>query len=131
MKNVSIRTKLLIAFSALFLLIVSQGAFSINRLAVVNGLSTEMEDNWLPSTRDVGAISTLAARFRIAEARHILSTTDEDMSGAERDMEVRLSELRRNTSRSPRAPWKRVFSSSIAPIGRTTCASIRMLWRCR
>ena len=95
MKNVSIRTKLLIAFSALFLLIVAQGAFSINRLAVINGLSTEMEENWLPSTRYVGAISTAAAKFRIAEARHILATTDEDMSSAERDMEVRLSELKR------------------------------------
>jgi methyl-accepting chemotaxis protein len=95
MKNVSIRTKLLIAFSALFLLIVAQGAFSINRLAVVNGLSTEMEVNWLPSTRHVGAISAEAARFRIAEARHILSVTDEDMNGAERDMEERLSKLKR------------------------------------
>src|SRR6476661_2671255 len=94
MKNVSIRTKLLIAFSALFLLIVAQGAFSINRLSVVNGLSTEMEANWLPSTRYVGAISTVAAKFRIAEARHILATTDEDMSGAERDMEARQSELK-------------------------------------
>jgi methyl-accepting chemotaxis protein len=89
MKNVSIRTKLLIAFSALFVLIVVQGAFSINRLAVINGLNTEMEENWLPSTRLLGAISTGAARFRIAEARHILATTDEDMSGAEHDMEVR------------------------------------------
>jgi Four helix bundle sensory module for signal transduction len=95
MKNVSIRTKLLIAFFALFLLIVAQGAFSINRLAVVNGLSTEMEVNWLPSTRHVGAISAEAARFRIAEARHILSVTDEDMNGAERDMEERLSKLKR------------------------------------
>jgi methyl-accepting chemotaxis protein len=95
MKNVSIRTKLLIAFSALFLLIIFQGAFSINRLAIINGLSTEMEENWLPSTRYVGAISTAAAKFRIAEARHILATTDEDMSSAERDMQVRLSELKR------------------------------------
>jgi hemerythrin-like metal-binding protein len=94
MKNVSIRIKLLIAFSALFLLIIAQGAFSINRLAVVNGVSTEMEVNWLPSTRYVGAISTAAAQFRIAEARHILATTDEDMSGAEREMEARQSELK-------------------------------------
>ena len=94
MKNVSIRTKLLIAFSALFLLIVAQGAFSINRLAIINGLSTEMEENWLPSMQYVGAISTAAAKFRIAEARHILATTDEDMSSAERDMEVRLSRLK-------------------------------------
>ena len=62
---------------------------------MINGLSTEMEENWLPSTRYVGAISTAAAKFRIAEARHILATTDEDMSSAERDMEVRLSELKR------------------------------------
>jgi methyl-accepting chemotaxis protein len=94
MNNVSIRTKLLVAFSDLFLLIVAQGVFSINRLAVVNGLSAEMEESWLPSTRYVGAINTTAAKFRIAEARHILATTDEDMSGAERDMEKRLSELK-------------------------------------
>ena len=95
MKNVSIRTKLLIAFSALFLLIVAQAAFAINRLAVINGLSTEMEENWLPSTRYIGAINTAATRFRVAEARHILSTTDDDMNGAEHDMDVRLFELKR------------------------------------
>ena len=94
MKNASIRTKLLIAFSALFLLIVAQGAFSINRLAVVNDLSTEMEVNWLPSTRYVGAIGAVVAKFRIAEARHILSVADVDLNGAERDMEQRLSELK-------------------------------------
>jgi methyl-accepting chemotaxis protein len=95
MKNLSIRAKLLIAFSALFLLIVAQGAFSIDRLAVINSLSTEMEVNWLPSTRYVGAISTAASNFRIAEVRHILSTTDEDLSGAERDMEIRSATLKR------------------------------------
>ena len=72
MNNVSIRTKLLAAFSALFLLIVAQGVFSINRLAVVNDLSTEMEENWLPSTRYVGAINTLRPRSS-ASPRHATS----------------------------------------------------------
>ncbi len=131
MKNVSIRTKLLIAFSALFLLIVAQGVFSINRLAIVNGLSTEMEVNWLPSTRYVGAISAEAAKFRIAEARHILSVTDEDMNGVERDMEERLSELKRIEAEYEPLATSEAVCSSIAPIGRTTCASTRMFWRCR
>src|SRR4051812_17031538 len=73
MKNISIRTKLLVAFSALFLLIVAQGIFSIGRLSVVNDLTTVMEETLLPSTRHVGAMNITAARFRISEARHILN----------------------------------------------------------
>jgi methyl-accepting chemotaxis protein len=93
MKNISIRTKLLVAFSALFLLIVAQGIFSIDRLSVVNGVNTEMKENQLPSTRYVGAMNITAARFRISEARHILAMTNQDMDAAEGDMNKWLSEL--------------------------------------
>jgi methyl-accepting chemotaxis protein len=95
MKNISIRTKLLVAFSALFLLIVAQGIFSIGRLSVVNDLNTVMEETLLPSTRHVGAMNITAARFRISEARHILAMTRQDMDAAESDMDKRLAELNR------------------------------------
>src|SRR3954470_13386447 len=95
MKNISIRTKLLVAFSALFLLIVAQGIFSIGRLSVVNDLTTVMEETLLPSTRHVGAMNTVAAKFRIAEARHILAMTRQDMAAAESDRDKHLPELTR------------------------------------
>ena len=83
-----------------------------------------MEENWLPSTRYVGAMNITAARFRISEARHILATTDEDMERAERDMNKWLSELMQieaKYDRSPRTPPIGLVFSSIGPIGRNIC----------
>ena len=91
MRNLTIRTKLLAAFAVLSVFLIGQGLFAINRVAQVKSISTEMEENWLPSTRLTGSINTAAGDFRIAEGTHILSTTDDEMTKAEREM-ARISE---------------------------------------
>ncbi|HYF84893.1 methyl-accepting chemotaxis protein [Azospirillum sp.] len=87
MNKVTIRSKLLIAFACLTLLIVGEGLFSIDRVGRVNDLSTEMEDNWLPSTQWSGALNTATGDFRISEGIHILSSSNEEMAEAEREMD--------------------------------------------
>ncbi|HEY0834887.1 MAG TPA: methyl-accepting chemotaxis protein [Azospirillum sp.] len=89
MKTITIRAKLLAAFSALFLLIVGLGTYAVNRLEVIDHLTDEMEENWLASTRWLGAINGAAGKFRVAEARHILATTPAEMDVIERDLDAR------------------------------------------
>ncbi|WP_207461405.1 methyl-accepting chemotaxis protein [Azospirillum sp. SYSU D00513] len=86
MNSVSVRSKLAASFATLFLLILGLGWFSVDRLEVVNALSTEMDENWLPSTRLTGALNTATSDFRIAEGIHILSLDEAGMSKAESEM---------------------------------------------
>jgi len=120
MRNFTIRTKLLAAFAILMALLIGQGLFAIDRVAEVNIVSTEMEENWLPSTRLTGAINTATGDFRIAEGTHILSTTDDEMSKAEAEM-ARVTEQIRDLE----AKYERLISS---PDERATYQEYKRAW---
>ncbi|MCF8479571.1 MAG: MCP four helix bundle domain-containing protein [Rhodospirillum sp.] len=83
MRNVTIRVKLIVAFSLLIVLTVGLGLFAVNRISVVNDASTEIAQNWLPSVRAVGALNTTTSDFRIEEGRHVMSTNAAIMEQAE------------------------------------------------
>jgi len=86
MNTITIRAKLLVAFSALFLFIVGLGLFAVNRLEVIGALTVEMEQNWLAGTRWLGMMNGGIGDYRIAEARHIIADDDAAMELAERDI---------------------------------------------
>jgi methyl-accepting chemotaxis protein len=56
MNVLSIRAKLIGAFVILLAVVGGLGAFAIAELSVVNGTTTEMEVNWLPSVKLTSAI---------------------------------------------------------------------------
>ena len=78
--------RLIVGFSTVLALTVILGVFSIIQLERVNQTSTEMEVNWLPSTRIAGDINTATSDFRIKELQHILSTDEKDMARYEKMM---------------------------------------------
>ncbi|WP_029007294.1 methyl-accepting chemotaxis protein [Azospirillum halopraeferens] len=94
MNSVTIRSKLQLAFSVLAILIVSLGLFAIDRIAAIHGLSTELEESWLPSTRWTGVIDTTTSDYRVTEARHILAQTPQELAEADGLMNRYLSKLR-------------------------------------
>ena len=78
MRDISVRTRLFLAFGLMVLLSVGQGAFAISQLGVVTGHLDEVATSWLPSAT---ALSRLVRQFdvyRRAEARMLLSRTDDE-----------------------------------------------------
>jgi len=45
----------------------------------VDKAKTEIEQNWLPSTRVLGAIKTITTAYRLSEMEHVLSLQEDDM----------------------------------------------------
>jgi len=86
MKNITVRAKLLVAFTALSLFIVGLGVFSVGRLEVIGRLTDDMERNWLAGTRWLGAVNSSISDYRIAEARHIIADDEAAMDLAENDI---------------------------------------------
>jgi methyl-accepting chemotaxis protein len=93
--NFTIRTKIIGAFGLLLTVMVVLGAFAIAELRAVNQTSTDMAENWMPSIDALGRLNTAAGDFRIAEAVHILQTTDEGMADEEKAMNAVLAEMDR------------------------------------
>jgi len=74
-RNLSIKTKIAIAFGVMVLLVAGLGAFSIERAAKVNQASTEITEVWLPSVRALGEMSALVSRHR-ANVGLLVATED-------------------------------------------------------
>jgi methyl-accepting chemotaxis protein len=80
--NLSIRSKVLSAFTAVLITTVGLGLFAIERLAAVNASAAEVRDNWLPATGWLGVIAKSVEQYRLLQAVHVMSPT-----AAEKDRE--------------------------------------------
>uniref|UniRef100_UPI0035B4DB3C MCP four helix bundle domain-containing protein n=1 Tax=Dongia sp. TaxID=1977262 RepID=UPI0035B4DB3C len=86
MKNLRIAVKISIAVGILLVGLLSIGVLSIYNLGIVNDQSTEITVNWLPSVDIVNRLNTNTSDLRIAQGTHIMSTTEEEMGKAEKDI---------------------------------------------
>jgi methyl-accepting chemotaxis protein len=86
MFGLSIRSLLLGLFGVLVLIVGGQGILAINKVGAVNDSVVDISTNWLPSIVAVGQMNRAASRFRIAEARHIMSADVAAKGSAEKDM---------------------------------------------
>ncbi|WP_448207709.1 methyl-accepting chemotaxis protein [Azospirillum sp. sgz302134] len=81
-------------FTVVFFLVVGLGVFAGTRLAVVNDVARDLGTNWLVGMRYASAISINVGKFRIAEARHIISTDPAAMTRIEGELDERLTWIR-------------------------------------
>jgi methyl-accepting chemotaxis protein len=83
-------------YALVLLLMLGIGGFAIVQMAKLNGLSTEMATNWLPSVRIVEVLDTNTSDFRVLEYQHILADKPEEMRKIERDMADTLATYEKN-----------------------------------
>ena len=79
-QNLSIRSKVTMAFAFVLALTVALGVFAVQRLAEVNDHAAEIRDNWLPSTRALGDFSFHTMRVRQIEAAALLAKTPDQVA---------------------------------------------------
>ncbi|GEO41543.1 chemotaxis protein [Skermanella aerolata] len=93
--NLRIGTKLFAAFAIVLFITAAIGLFSIQRLSAVNDASLEVRDNWLPSTVLVSHLRSAVQKYRLDEARHIMSLTEADMANAESELNADVVEIQK------------------------------------
>jgi methyl-accepting chemotaxis protein len=86
MFGLSIRSLLVGLFGLMMAIVAGQGFLAVNRIAAVNASVVDIGGNWLPSVDVVRAMSADVARFRLAEAKHILSADDAAMAEFEKEI---------------------------------------------
>lgn len=62
--NMTLRTKLALATGFLLIMLCGLGIFSLTQMNRINGVATEIVDEWLPATRYAMRLDTLASDFR-------------------------------------------------------------------
>lgn len=91
--HLSIRLKIVIAFTLAVATTVSLGLFSTHRMSSLNASAEELRGIWLPSTQIAGRIASQVRDYRIQEAVYSLTSNREDMDRIEADMTARLASV--------------------------------------
>jgi two-component system OmpR family sensor kinase len=82
----SIRTSLTKVFLLFFSLILLLGLFSVGTLSYINGISSELRNRWLQSTRFLGDLNNYTSDFRAAEGATILASNAEEIMAGENEI---------------------------------------------
>lgn len=95
MKKLTISKKIYLVFSAILLLIIAQGIFSITQLSRVNLASVSLRENWLPSIEQVSMLHGAVTNIRLQEYKHITCLDSPAMADVEDKMQLYFSEVRK------------------------------------
>nr|WP_204262645.1 MCP four helix bundle domain-containing protein [Methylobacterium sp. BTF04] len=94
MRNLSIRTKLIGAFTLLALIITALGGVSVMGLATVNRSVVDLGQNWLPSVRTAEGLNTWTSRHGLNIYRHIASQDEAEMALIDQDIGQRTTKIK-------------------------------------
>ncbi|GEP09189.1 methyl-accepting chemotaxis protein [Methylobacterium gnaphalii] len=121
LQNLSIRSKLIAAFTLLTLFVVGLGVLGIVGAQRMRENSLQIETNWLPSIRALGVIDTYTARSSSLLLRHTQTVDPASLAAIEKDMEKFgkiLADTRTGYERMISSPEERTiyqaFVSSLA-----------------
>jgi methyl-accepting chemotaxis protein len=120
MFGLSIRTLLMGLFGIMIAIVIGLGVFALDKISAVNANTVDIATNWLPSLAAVREIGYKIARFRVVQARHVMSTDDAGMGAAEKDMDGYLAAI---------AKLRRTYEPMIAsPEERSTYEAFGRNW---
>ncbi|MCC0807504.1 HAMP domain-containing protein [Methylobacterium sp. W2] len=88
-RDVSIRAKLILAFTFLLMFLGALSAVGLYSSSRLNGLLVDVQTNWMPSVRTAGQVDALTGRYVTSLMRHILTDDPETLSGVDKDLSER------------------------------------------
>ncbi|CAN0626406.1 Methyl-accepting chemotaxis protein I [Burkholderia multivorans] len=121
LKNMKVRTQLLLGFAAVIALLIGLGGFSLVEISGENSHVAELRDNWLPSVRSALQMKGALSQMRLAEYRIASAATPAEVQDAEARIESSIAVHRRAA-----AEYEKVIS---APEEKAAYADIQPLMR--
>ncbi len=83
-RDLSIRTKILVAFSTSFLAIAALGALALTHMAAMAEQSATIRGHWMPAATKIGYLRKAVINYRLAENQALLAiASSSDAAGAE------------------------------------------------
>ena len=94
-----LRTKLSLSMGLLMAMLCGLGIFSLYQMNKINDASTEITQNWMPSTVNAQRLNTLSSDYRIQEILHIYSTDKQDMAVYAKRMDEILAQFNQTSAK--------------------------------
>lgn len=91
--NLTLRTKLAAAFSAVLLLSTVLGIVGIVNMSKINDQAVEINTNWMPSIDLIHTIDTATSDLRVDELTHVANTDPTKMAEVETDIDRLLKSI--------------------------------------
>ena len=92
--RLTIKTKLAAAFSFLLLITALLGGVGVVKMASINDRSTEITENWMPSTNLVNQINTATSDLRVAQLTHVATLDERGMQQVDEELRRILADIR-------------------------------------
>jgi methyl-accepting chemotaxis protein len=93
MKNLKIRTKIVLGFALVIAILLFLGIFSMNQMTGLHDNTVDITSNWMPAVYYASDMNTEFNLFRIKEYKLVLSSTKEEMADVEKQMDQTLKIL--------------------------------------
>lgn len=93
MRSISIRAKLIGAFSFFVVAVVGLGLFNLHSVRTIHGLMDEVQGNALPGVRWATGLENAAGDVRTAVFQHILATDEDGLAAAEKRHAAALASI--------------------------------------
>ncbi|MBI3343389.1 MAG: EAL domain-containing protein [Gammaproteobacteria bacterium] len=97
--NLSIKMKLLAAFSVMLLIVAGLSVFSVVKMQTINAASTEIVTTWLPSGRFIANIRSDLLNFRSAELHRLRAAAPVERQRLEQEMAESQASMLKNQHR--------------------------------
>ena len=96
--SMKIATRIGLGFAAVIALMLGLGGFAVYQMARINGASSEIADNWMPSIRFIEEMNTNTSDLRIAELQFAHADRDQPqvLQRFERQQEEVLATFKKN-----------------------------------
>ena len=94
-----LRTELSLSMGLLMAMLCGLGIFSLYQMNNINDASTEITQNWMPSTVNAQRLNTLTSDYRIQEILHIYSTDQQEMGFYGKRMDDILAQFNQTSAK--------------------------------
>ena len=98
-QNLKIARKLLLSFGALQLLMLILGIACISAMGRINQASDDLAENWMPSVQAILLLRVDVGDMRRWQLLHILSPTEQEMTGYEQRLAATLQAVKQDRTR--------------------------------
>lgn len=82
----TIKVRLFLGFGIIIIILAGMGGFSIKSLQSFNKETVNIGENYLPSVDYAHSLNSTVSNFRIAELRHVIASTPDEMDEMEKRM---------------------------------------------
>ncbi len=97
-RSMNLSARAALSFSAIALLLLFVGCFSLVQVQALRETEQVMETNWLAGVRDSGGLRSDVLELRLMVARSLIPSADESAADARRDIGERRSQIEQRVS---------------------------------